>query len=269
MTMKTYLVGDIHACLNPLTAVLNEAQFNPQHDRLIAVGDLIGRGPQPLQTLEFLYSLGDAFICTLGNHDFHFLAVAAQARTNKDNFGFTPILQSPKVHTYIDWLRQMPLCIFDIERHFFVSHAGISPQWSTKQASLLAKEVEQYLQSSHWHQLFASMYGNYPDLWHPELAGMDRYRYIINAFTRMRYCRPDMSLELSYKDSPNKPSPEQLKPWYSFRGNENLTYFFGHWASLCGKTNRPDVIGLDTGCVWGGKLTLYCLETGQTFTQVA
>lgn len=255
--MSRYIVGDIHGCFDTLQALLAEVGFEPGCDDLWAVGDLIGRGPKALKTLSYLHQLGDSFQCTLGNHDLHFLAVAAGLRPVKTQDRTQEILDSEQARQLIDWLRHQPLTLRDIESDIFVSHAGIPPQWSVADTQAYAQEVEHVIQGPALKQLLTTMYGNEPSMWHSSLPENDRYRFIINALTRMRYCRPDGALELATKSSPQQEEPAGLKPWYTFRPVENTTLFFGHWAALSGKTGRKDIIGLDTGCVWGERLTLH------------
>lgn len=255
--MSRYIIGDIHSCFASLQSLLEKVDFNPSRDELWAVGDLIGRGPEPLRTLNYLYRLGNAFQCTLGNHDLHFLAVYSGIQPEKKSHRTAELLKAPNKEQLVHWLRQQPLVLHDEVHQHFVSHAGVPPVWSLKEAKKYAAEVETILTDADWQQLIAHMYGDQPNKWHSSLSGFDRYRFIINALTRMRYCTPDGDLELSWKEPPNIEAPQVLKPWYSFRPSSETTMFFGHWAALCGETGRQDIIGVDTGCVWGGPLTLY------------
>ncbi len=255
--MSRYIVGDIHGCYSTLQSLLSQVAFNPSCDELWAVGDLIGRGPSPLQTLNFLYGLDNAFQCTLGNHDLHFLAVYGGTKPTKESHRTGEVLAAPNASQLTHWLRHQPLVLYDETKQQFVSHAGIPPNWSLSQAKSYASEVEHILVTADWKQLITHMYGDRPDKWCSSLSGYDRYRFIINALTRMRYCRPDGSLELLWKEPPNIEPPEELKPWYNFVPVSETALYFGHWAALDGKTGRNDIIGLDTGCVWGGPLTLY------------
>lgn len=255
--MSRYIVGDIHSCYATLQALLAEVGFCPSRDELWAVGDLIGRGPAPLQTLNFLYGLGDAFSCSLGNHDLHYLAVHAGLQPAKSSQETSALMSAPNSQLLADWLRHFPLALHDPNAKQFVSHAGLPPSWTVTEAMQHANEVETHLQSSSWQRLLLNMYGSQPDQWDSSLSGYDRYRYIINALTRMRYFTPDGFLNLTHKDALNTASQGELVPWFDLQAVNTTQILFGHWASLNGETGREDIIALDTGCVWGGHLTLY------------
>ncbi|RUO30163.1 symmetrical bis(5'-nucleosyl)-tetraphosphatase [Aliidiomarina sanyensis] len=267
--MARYIVGDIHACLSDLKALLQQVDFNPRHDQLWSVGDLIGRGPQPLATLEFLADLGPAFQCTLGNHDLHTLAVLCEVRAphNKDNT--LELLQSKHRDRWIDWLRKQPLMLVDPQLGHVVSHAGVHPAWTIDEASQYAHEVEAKLVGPHYVRLLEEMYGNEPTRWRDELFGIERDRFIINTFTRMRYLTPDGALDFSQKAHPQDVDRQVFIPWYEQWSARGWTLFFGHWATLMGETGRPDIIGLDTGCVWGEALTMINVESGERIVQTA
>ncbi|WP_157980736.1 symmetrical bis(5'-nucleosyl)-tetraphosphatase [Aliidiomarina taiwanensis] len=255
--MSRYLVGDIHSCYTTLRSLLAEVDFSPSRDELWAVGDLIGRGPAPLKTLNFLYSLEGAFSCTLGNHDLHYLAVYAGLQPTKTSQETAALLSAPNSHLLADWLRHFPLALHDPKARQFMSHAGLPPGWKIAETIQYAHEVEEQLQSASWKGLLQHMYGNEPNKWHSSLSGSDRYRYIINALTRMRYCTPEGALDLTHKDALETAPPGELVPWFELQATSTTQVFFGHWASLSGETGRDDIIALDTGCVWNGHLTLY------------
>src|SRR5690554_4231181 len=197
--MSRYIIGDIHSCFASLQSLLEKVDFNPSRDELWAVGDLIGRGPEPLRTLNYLYRLGNAFQCTLGNHDLHFLAVYSGQQPARESHNTRELLLASNISNLVHWLRHQPLTLSDPASKVFVSHAGIPPCWNTVQANEHAVEVEDILTNNNWQQLLTHMYGDLPNKWCSSLFGYDRYRFIINALTRMRYCTPDGNLELSCK----------------------------------------------------------------------
>ncbi len=182
----------------------------------------------------------------------------------KDNFG--DVLGADDADMLCHWLLQQPLIHCDRKLNYAMVHAGIPPQWSLKKALKRAAEVEAVLRSEQRQQLFASMYGNEPARWDKTLAGMDRLRLITNYFTRMRFCSEQGELELESKFGPNK-APEGFAPWFSFENHQarGERLLFGHWAALEGQTQHSDFIGLDTGCVWGSKLTILRLDDGERF----
>ena len=261
--MANYVVGDIQGCLSGLLLLLEKVSFDPQKDKLWAVGDLIARGNESLETLLFLQQLGDAFSSVLGNHDLHFLATHAGIKTPKKADRLEKLLKYEKVGELVDWLRQMPLAI-RYDKHTLITHAGLYPQWSFKKAIKLSDEVSQQLQSDGYVEFLRSMYGNEPRRWKNTLTGEKRLRFVVNAMTRMRFLTDKDSLEFETKTSPKEAS-KALRPWFSVT-NSHLSkqhkVIFGHWATLMGNTQSAQFIGLDTGYVWRNHLTLYDLDNG-------
>ncbi|MFV0574875.1 MAG: symmetrical bis(5'-nucleosyl)-tetraphosphatase [Vibrio sp.] len=268
--MATYIVGDIQGCLDELILLLEKVSFNPQQDQLWLAGDLIARGPKSLETLRFVHQLGDAAKCILGNHDLHMLAVYLGMFPAKTKDKTAPILEATDKDELMYWLRHQPLLAEHDE--FVMCHAGISPTWDLATARQSAKEVEAILQSDDWTWLVRNMYANQPTQWDPNLQGIDRYRFIINAYTRMRFCHPDGQLDMDCKLPPNQVNDPNLQPWFKIPNRKPLekTVIFGHWAALMGcHDQQANVIGLDTGCVWGEYLSMIRWEDKKLFTQNA
>lgn len=265
--MTVYAVGDIQGCLTPLRQLLDKVGFDPDRDQLWAVGDLVNRGPQSLETLRFCKQLGDRFRTVLGNHDLHLLAVAAGYRTPSPKDTLDPILQAPDREALLDWLRQQPLVIND--RGYTLVHAGIPPQWTLAMAMTRAREVETVLRGDGAEAFFEAMYGNQPDNWQEGLGGHERLRLITNYFTRMRLCDAQGRLDLTHKLGPET-APAGFAPWFAHphRKTAGDSIVFGHWAALNGRVDEPGVFPLDTGCVWGGCMRLMNLDTGE-FTEVS
>lgn len=266
--MATYIVGDIQGCLDELQALLKQVNFNSQVDQLWLAGDLVARGPKSLETLRFIKSLDDSAKCILGNHDLHLLAVHLGYFNAKPKDKTLPILQSPEQQELIEWLRQQPLMAEHEE--FVMCHAGIAPSWDLETARQSNQEISTILQSNNWQWLIKNMYANHPTRWNPDLQGIERYRFIINAFTRMRFCDQQGQLDMECKLPPAKVDNSNLVPWFkvSDRIPLNKTVIFGHWAALMGcHDQEANVIGLDTGCVWGEYLSMLRWEDKQLFTQ--
>ena len=261
--MATYVVGDIQGCLQPLKCLLRKVSFNPVKDMLWSVGDIVNRGPRCLKTLRFLHAMRDNLVLVLGNHDLHLLAVAAGVRQPNRSDTLKKILKAPDRETLLTWLLHRPL--LHTEQGFTMVHAGIPPQWSVTEAGKRAREVEAVLQSPDCTEFFKHMYGNEPLVWSDDLTGMTRLRVITNYLTRMRFCTKDGVLDLESKG----PSPDlgktAMSAWFSHPKRKTVKdrILFGHWASIEGQTDHPNAISLDTGCVWGGTLSLYELETGR------
>jgi bis(5'-nucleosyl)-tetraphosphatase (symmetrical) len=265
--VATYIVGDIQGCFEGLQALLKEVEFSPINDRLIAVGDLIGRGTQPLETLDYLYSLEDSFDTVLGNHDLNLLAIYAGIRKSKSNDNLDTLLASPTLKTHINWLKCKPLALM-ADQDTLVTHAGLYPQWSVKKALKLSSEVSEQLQSKDWKAFLANMYGNEPSTWKKSLQGVERFRFIVNAMTRMRFIKHHDELDFSCKTSPEL-APEHLTPWFNIKNQKlktNQKVVFGHWASLNGNTKLQQFHALDTGYVWGQSMTIQRLPSGKIFS---
>jgi len=266
--MSTYLIGDVHGCYAELRALLAQVDFDPQQDTLWLTGDLVARGPASLDVLRYVRSLGDSVRMVLGNHDLHLLAVYAGISRNKTKDNLSPLLAAEDADDLINWLRRQPLLQVDEKLKLVMAHAGISPQWDLETAISCAKDLESVLSSDCYPLFLDAMYGDMPNNWTEELSGLARLRFSSNAFTRMRYCFPNGQLDMIAKESPGN-APPPLKPWFDLPRQLAPEYsvVFGHWASLEGKGTPDGVYALDTGCCWGGKLTLLRWEDKKYFTQ--
>lgn len=263
--MAIYAVGDLQGCLTPLKCLLDRVSFDPSKDRLWLVGDLVNRGPQSLETLRLLFALRDSVVTVLGNHDLHLLAVAYDIERLKKSDTLREIIEAPDRDVLIDWLRQQKLVHYDAERDIAMVHAGIPPQWSLKKALSLAAEVEEVLRDDdRLLQYLDGMYGNEPARWNGNLRGIKRLRVITNYFTRMRFCTADGTLDLKSKEGVGS-APDGFAPWFSHpkRKTRGQKIIFGHWAALEGRCDEPNVFALDTGCVWGNRLRMLNLDTGE------
>ncbi len=272
--MSTYLIGDVHGCFDELIALLAQVSFNPEHDRLWFTGDLVARGPASLEVLRYVRSLGSAAQTVLGNHDLHLLAVYAGISRNKPKDRLNDLLNARDVDSLINWLRRQPVMLVDDDLKLVMAHAGVTPQWDLATAQLCAREVEAILSSDSYPLFLDAMYGDMPNHWSPELSGLPRLRFSTNVFTRMRYCFSGGQLDMICKEAPSQ-APSLLNPWFYLpspivEGNAETPGYaiaFGHWASLEGKGTPDNIYALDTGCCWGGELTMLRWEDKQVFTQ--
>lgn len=263
--MTTYAVGDLQGCLDPLKCLLDRVAFDPARDHLWLVGDLVNRGPKSLETLRFLFAMRDSVTCVLGNHDLHLLAVAHNVERLKKSDTLREIIEAPDARDLLDWLRRQKLVHYDEARDIAMVHAGIPPMWTLAKALKRAAEVEEALLDDTRLPLFLEgMYGNDPACWDSDLHGITRLRVITNYFTRMRFCKADGTLDLKSKEGADT-APPGYRPWFAHpsRKTRGQKIIFGHWAALEGKCNEPGLHALDTGCVWGGTMTLLNIDNGQ------
>jgi len=263
--MATYAIGDIQGCYDELRRLLDVVGFDTSHDTLWIAGDIVNRGPQTLAVLRFLNSLGNRSIAILGNHDLHLLVVAAGVRKPHRADTLDELLAAPDCDELLDWLRRQRLMHADSGLGYAMVHAGLLPQWSIPQALQLAREVEAVLQGPDYRDFLQQMYGNDPKRWDDNLAGYDRLRVIVNAMTRLRLCTPEGTMEFSHKTGlPGIPSG--YIPWFDVPGRASIDtpLIFGHWAAL-GLLLRPNLLAIDSGCVWGRQLTAVRLEDRRVF----
>ncbi|SOY49482.1 symmetrical bis(5'-nucleosyl)-tetraphosphatase [Cupriavidus taiwanensis] len=245
-----YAIGDLQGCAESMRKLLARI---PANSDLCFVGDIVSRGPASRETLHAIEDTNVRSRVILGNHDIHLLAVAAGVRKNSKSDALDDILAAPDRDDLLTWLRHRPLAL--LENNFLLVHAGVLPQWTATQVIDLAHEVEEQLRSPNWQGFLADIFGNTPDRWHDGLRGIDRLRVVVNALTRLRYCTIDGVMDFKTKDGPGK-APDGFMPWFDVPGRrtQDVTVVCGHWSTL-GLVMRPNLMALDTGCVWGGKLT--------------
>ncbi len=261
--MPTYAIGDVQGCYGAFLQLLEEIGYDRRRDRLWFTGDLVNRGEDSLAMLRWCMAHAASIVAILGNHDLHLLAVAEGFVPPHKKDTLTDILAAPDRAAVLDWLRRRPM--LHREGDWLMVHAGLLPEWSAKQAEALAQELEDTLRSDGYRAFLRAMYGNEPRRWSEDLRGQERLRLIANAMTRMRFLHADGSLEFLHKCAPHE-APAGLIPWYDMpaRRNRDVRILFGHWSTL-GLFRRDDVVGLDTGCLWGGWLTALRLEDGKLF----
>ena len=263
--MATYAIGDVQGCFSELQELLSKIKFNSDRDQLWFCGDLVNRGPQSLQTLRFIRDLGDNAVSVLGNHDLHLLAIAYCNSSPGRKDTLDEILNASDREQLLDWLRNQPLLHHDAGLAVSLVHAGIHPSWSLDKALGLAHEVESILSSDAHTDYYRHMYGDKPKRWSDDLEGWSRYRFIINTFTRMRFCDREGKHYLNTKCAPGK-QQKGLYPWYETpkRQTINDRIIFGHWSTLphAGKKVINNTYAIDSGCLWGGKLTAMRIDDG-------
>jgi bis(5'-nucleosyl)-tetraphosphatase (symmetrical) len=257
--MATYAIGDIQGCYHAFQALLKRIKFNLEKDTLWLAGDIINRGSGSLAVLRWCYQHRDHIQMVLGNHDLHAIAIAHGIRKSSRSDTLQPIFDAPDADVLLTWLRHQPLMVANDD--YVMVHAGLLPQWQLSDALAYAKEVEAALQGDAYVNFLANMYGNSPNVWHNHLRGYCRLRAITNAMTRMRVCTEGGALDFDFKGQ-LADVPEGLVPWFDLpgRASRNQQLIVGHWSAL-GLYQRENITALDTGCLWGGKLTAMCLET--------
>lgn len=257
-----YVIGDLQGCCDQFDTLHALIRRQDPDACLFVAGDLVNRGPQSLQTLRRMMALGDRADCVLGNHDLNLLGVAYGVRKPRNDTFLRPILDAPDRDALLDWLRYRPLAV-RLHNHLIV-HAGVLPSWSAQQTLDYAHEVEQVLRGPDFLGFLQGMYGNDPAQWRPDLTGADRLRCIVNVLTRLRFCTADDRMEFDSKEGLDK-TPDGFAPWFMQpRQTSGVPIVYGHWSAL-GLQQRDNLIGLDTGCVWGGKLTALRLSDHQLF----
>ena len=256
--MAIYAIGDIQGCYDELARLIDRLRFDPSRDELWFVGDLVNRGPRSVDVLRFVRGLENSSTVVLGNHDLHLLA----ARENPDRADdcLRQILAADDADELLDWLCHQPLAHYRPDLNTLMVHAGIDPAWDPLTVIKLAREVEQILRSTARTEFFQAMYSNTPAHWSAELTGIERIRYIVNCLTRIRFCHPDGTLDFKQKGPPDKVKTP-LIPWFDLpnRASQSVRVVCGHWSAL-GLLQRPDVLMIDTGCVWGNQLTAVRLD---------
>jgi bis(5'-nucleosyl)-tetraphosphatase (symmetrical) len=251
--LADYAIGDLQGCFAPLERLLEKIGFSRRRDRLWFVGDLVNRGPESLECLRFVRSLGERAVCVLGNHDLHLVCVAEGIEKPRPLDTLAPVLAAPDGEEMVDWLRGRPL--LHVEGKVALVHAGLLPEWSVADASRLASEVEHALRGRGYRKLLKRMYGNLPDRWDESLEGAERLRVIINAMTRLRVVDAAGRMVLKYKGEPGE-AMAGWTPWFEVAGRRSADHDIvcGHWSAL-GLRVQPGLMALDSGCVWGRSLT--------------
>lgn len=265
--MATYAIGDLHGCFEQLQHLLEMIDYNQKKDVLWFTGDYVNGGPQPLETLRFIKSLGNKAVCVLGNHDVYLLGVAAGIlpKLNDRKFGIDEVLAAPDLPEITAWLRSLPFAHYEPAYNALLVHAGILPSWSLPQVLSYAQELSNVLRGPEADTFLSMIVGNEPETWNENLSGWPRLKFLYNCFTRMRFCDEHGKLNLDHKGDLHN-IPDGFLPWFQLpRHNRYLKIIFGHWASLLGKTGVANALAIDTGCVWGNSLTALRLNDWKRF----
>lgn len=261
-----YLIGDVQGCDAALAALLRKVAFSPSRDTVYLLGDLVNRGPASADVVRRAMASGGAIRCLLGNHDLHLLAVAQGVRKAHRADTLDDLLAAADSAAMLDWLRHQPLA-YRLQhglQDLLLVHAGVPPQWNAAETIARAAEVETQLRGPDLRGFLSQVFGNTPDAWRDDLQGIERLRVIVNALTRLRFCHTDGRMDFDAKEGAAK-APAGLLPWFDLPGRRTaeVTVVFGHWSTL-GWIDRPRLLSLDTGCVWGGCLT--AVKLGATAT---
>jgi bis(5'-nucleosyl)-tetraphosphatase (symmetrical) len=262
--VATYAIGDVQGCARSLELLLKRFGFDLARDRLWFVGDLVNRGPASLEVLRNVRALGDAATVVLGNHDLHLLARAAGVRAAEPDDTLDAVLVAPDRDELLSWLLQRPL--MHVANGFVLVHAGLVPGWSVAMAQERAREAERALRERP-HETLAFLNARAPNRWLARLTAGQRLRYIVRVLTRLRVCDAQGTILKGHKGPPESAPPGALA-WFDVPGRLSSTtpIVCGHWAAL-GLRLRPDLLALDSGCVWGGALTAVRLEDRAVFAQ--
>jgi len=270
--VAVWAIGDIQGCFDSFQEILKKINFDPKVDELWVAGDLVNRGDKSLETLNYLYSIRDSIKVVLGNHDI--ALISAYVGIKKSNPTIQPILDAPNAKELIDWLRHQPFLHWDYKLGYIMSHAGISPQFGFGTAITYAKRIEAKLQGKNYKSWLKDMYKNSSDKFNANANPLEIEKYILSSFISMRFCEDDGTLDFKQKGSPTvtKNLYKKLQPWFvcPTRRSIPLKIIFGHWSTLVNDTNLNyysdgNVLGLDTGCLWGGKLTVARLDLDEEY----
>lgn len=265
--MATYVIGDVHGCLDELKKLLNKIKFDRKQDKLIFIGDIINKGPKSLETIAYIMDLEESAELIIGNHELIFLATSYNYLPRSSKSSLNEILDSNRLDEIREWIWKQKFLIKIND--FTITHAGLPHIWSTKKAKKRALELEFILQSESTRRLFLSnLFCLEADKWQKELEGVQRWLCIANYLTRMRLTAEDGKLNLKYSSNLSN-IPTGWSAWFKLENKKlktNEKIIFGHWAALQGNTGDNKFIAIDTGCVWGGKLSCFCIETGKMFS---
>lgn len=262
--MAVYVIGDVQGCYSQLNRLLDKIRFDQSRDQLWFCGDLVNRGPESLNTLRFVRSLGDSAISVLGNHDLHLLAIFHNQQAVADSDSLAEILHSPDCGELMAWLQSRPFIHLDRELTFLLVHAGIHPDWDLAQVLEYANQLEMVLQGDDSQVFFRQMYGDMPNRWSQDLTGIERWRCITNILTRLRFFTADGGLEFNARGSPRAHAEQGLIPWFEMkhRLDHSMRVAFGHWSTLRVGT-YGNHFAVDGGCVWGGKFTALRIDSAK------
>lgn len=264
--MAIYAIGDIQGCYDELARLIDKLRFEPGRDELWFVGDLVNRGPRSLDVLRFIYYLKESSTVVLGNHDLHLLALREDPdRADKQ---LREVLDADDADELLDWLRHRPLAHYRPDLNTLMVHAGLDPAWDPLKTVKLARKVEKKLRGSEYKIFLREMYGNKPARWSSDMKGTERLRFIVNCLTRIRFCYPDGTLDFDQKGPPGK-NTKPLIPWFDVpkRASRSVRIVCGHWSAI-GLVEKPNLLMIDTGCVWGRQLTAVRLDGPVRFVSV-
>ena len=261
--MGTYAIGDIQGCYSEFQRLLDKFRFDAARDQLILLGDLVNRGTESLDVIQFAMEHENSVRVILGNHDLHLLSILDQVRPLSRTDTFADVLAAADRDRIQQWLLKQPLLIYDSTLNYLAVHAGVHPQWDLAQSVNYAREVEALLQSKRRQQFFSTMFCNSPLRWSDSLSGWERVRFFVNVFTRMRFIHADGSLDFT-QSGPHAPTNSQLKRWFEYPERKKIepTIVFGHWSAL-GVYHKQRILAMDSGCCWGRKLSAARLDTNK------
>ena len=259
------MIGDVQGCDDELGELFTLMRFDINVDRVYFVGDLVNRGPKSAEVLRRVKALADVGVadCVLGNHDF-FLIMAFEGFSKlHDGDTLDQVLTQPDARELVDWLRLRPALI-EVGKNVVV-HAGLLPAWTVADANVLAREIEQQLRGPNYREFLRTLFGNEPRVWHDNLTGVARYRAVVNAFARLRFCTAFSEIEFHEKREAAF-APSGYSPWHALPGRRSCSehVIAGHWSSE-GLRLLPTVSLLDSGCLWGGALTAKRLDDGAIY----
>jgi bis(5'-nucleosyl)-tetraphosphatase (symmetrical) len=264
-SMATWAIGDIHGCWLTLQRLLERIEWNAVRDELWLVGDLVNRGPSSLEVLRWAVEHDEHVTAVLGNHDLHLLARACGMAPSKKSDILDEVLAAPDREDLLEWLRNRPL-MHQFGR-FVLVHAGLAPEWNVELAHGYVDAIRMDCQGDDSHSLLTAIHARQKIPWHVDLPREDQLAAAAVAMTRIRMVGPDGRGVLDYTGPPGS-APDGCRPWFASSAvlRQGYNVIFGHWAML-GLYRTRGVMCLDSGCVYGGRLTALRLDDGQVVQQ--
>jgi hypothetical protein len=287
--MRTIVIGDVHGCLHEMQDLVRLVKYRPGQDELVFVGDLVDRGPFPRECVQEAMRLGARV--TKGNHErkmVEWLEKEARASAGGPANGMRP----PNPRRMVEWksfsqeeLRWLDECPswMNLGKNWLVVHAGFEP------LKPLGEQDPETVTMIRWaHETTGNFVGMkkvpVPGSEAPAKPHVSGTRPYDEAAAAKRAARQAARLAkglpavAEQKRRPRKfttsyEQPDNTKRWQEmWRGPQSVVH--GHIAQKgevrIDERDGVRVLGIDTACVYGFKLTAAIFADGEfrEFAQV-